>query len=119
MFVLGYFYINIPTAVAEPISKEVVKVELLPELKPICACESVGNKYAEPQHFLKNGEVVRGIVNNQDVGLCQINLKYHQEAAEKLGLDLFLENDNIIYANNLYTEQGNKPWVYSKGCWGK
>lgn len=107
----------IPLTSAE-IAIEEKKVELLPELKAICGCESVGNPKAEPQQFHKDGSVIRGVVNNQDVGMCQINLYYHEKAADKLGLDLFTEQGNIIYANHLYTEQGSTPWKWSKGCWG-
>lgn len=84
---------------------------LLPELIPVCTCESGG------KHFTESGEVIRGRVNKNDIGLCQINLDYHQLKAEKLGLDLFKENDNIIYANHLFTEQGYEPWSASKSCW--
>ncbi len=34
-----------------------------------------------------------------------------------MGLDLFSEDDNIAYANWLYSNEGAKPWVWSQGCW--
>lgn len=95
------------------------KIELLPELVPICACESTGDRNGTPTHYDANGNVLRGRVNPDDVGMCQINLYHHQKTAESLGLDLFKEQDNIIYANVLYTEQGPKPWEWSRDCWNQ
>lgn len=66
----------------------------------------------------KTGEVLRGIVNSSDVGVMQINLYYHEERAETLGLDLFDLNDNMAYARKLYEEQGTQPWNASSACWG-
>lgn len=92
---------------------------LAPELLPICSCESVGVPDAVPQHFNKDGTVIRGKVNSDDIGMCQINLKYHKAVADKMDLDLFKEDDNIKYANYLYNKQGTKPWNWSKKCWQK
>lgn len=109
------------TAVDEPTIEvhEVAQIELRSELKPICACESVGNRHAEPQHFHPDGRVIRGVINSDDVGMCQINLYYHEETAGKMGLDLFTEEGNITYANWLYETQGSRPWNWSAGCWNK
>lgn len=86
------------------------EVELLPELVPVCACETTGNPHAEPVHIPSQNATA-------DVGICQINLWYQGDKAKKMGLDLFKERDNIIYANNLYTEQGLSPWIHSRHCW--
>lgn len=86
-------------------------------LKRICACESRGNPNAEPTHYAPDGTVLRGHINAMDVGACQINLVYHQDTAERMGLDLFDEQDNIAYATWLYKHEGSKPWVWSKKCW--
>ena len=95
---------------AEPV---VEKVELRKELISICTCES-GLK-----QFKSDGSVVRGIVNNQDIGMCQINLTHHGDMAEKLGFDVFTEEGNIKYSNWLYEQQGSTPWNWSKSCWNK
>lgn len=87
-------------------------------LKRICACESRGNPSVEPTHSAPDGTVLRGRINNKDVGVCQINLVYHQEAADRMGLDLFDERDNVAYATWLYRREGSKPWFWSRGCWG-
>jgi len=85
----------------------------------VCGCESNGNPYSEPQQFHANGTVIRGVINNQDIGMCQINLKYHGESAVRLGLDLFTREGNIKYANMLFASQGYQPWSWSKHCWSK
>jgi hypothetical protein len=90
-----------------------------PKLQRICGCESVGNPNKEPQQFHPDGTVIRGVINNLDIGMCQINLKYHGARAEELGIDLFTREGNLTYANMLYTTQGSTPWNWSKSCWNK
>jgi hypothetical protein len=80
------------------------------QLKEIARCESGGT------HYKADGEVVRGRVNPLDIGKYQINLKYHQATAEKMGLDLFDEADNEAYALHLYKTQGAQPWSASNPC---
>lgn len=105
----------------KPLPKPVkVSGVLYPELKRICACESAGRPDAEPQHFEADGVTVRyGRVNPLDIGMCQINLRYHEATAVIMGLDVFLEADNIAYANWLYETQGTRPWRDSSACWSK
>lgn len=103
----------------EPVLAQSEKiVTLLPELIPICACESTGSATGTPTHFRK-GKVIQGKINPLDTGICQINLHYHQADAIKMGLDLWKEQDNIRYANYLYEKQGSQPWNWSRSCWGK
>ena len=93
-------------------------IELLQPLVPICACESGQGKYGTPTHYEKDGvTVLRGKVNPRDIGICQINLDFHGARSEAMGLDVFVEADNIAYANWLYTQQGSTPWNWSKSCW--
>jgi len=80
-------------------------------LRRIAVCES-GDR-----HFDRKGAVIRGAQNVHDVGRYQINLYYHREAAERLGLDLFDEQDNETYALHLYAQSGTKPWKWSEHCW--
>lgn len=89
-----------------------------PILKRICSCESTGQPNNEPQQFTADGAVTKGKINPLDTGACQINLKYHEATAKKLGYDLFTEEGNIAYANYLYTKEGSTPWNWSRGCWG-
>lgn len=88
------------------------------ELKEICACESMGQPDIEPQHFDADGNVLRGRINPDDTGACQINAYFHKETAESMGLNLEKEKDNIAYAHWLYEQQGAQPWSWSKHCHG-
>lgn len=82
-----------------------------PILKKVAACES------HSRQFNEDGTVLRGWVNSQDVGVMQINEKYHLQAAKKLGYDIYTIDGNIGYAKHLYATQGVKPWVHSSSCW--
>jgi hypothetical protein len=90
-----------------------------PQLKRICSCESTGSPDNEPTQFTSTGAVLRGVVNNKDVGMCQINTYYHGATADKLGIDLLAKEGNMKYAEYLYEQQGSSPWSWSKGCWSK
>lgn len=70
-----------------------------------------------PKQFDKDGSVMRGRVNHQDIGACQINLTYHEAEAIRLGFDLFTWNGNVGFANWLYKQEGSTPWNWSKSCW--
>lgn len=87
--------------------------EETPILAEIAFCESRFRQYDE------NGNVLRGVENAQDVGVMQINEKYHLETAQKLGLNIHTLEGNMAYGKYLYDTQGTKPWNYSSGCWGK
>jgi hypothetical protein len=111
-------------ATTTPEVKKVVRQEDVsewkyPQLRRICSCESTGSPNNEPRQFDNNGNVLLGKVNNLDVGQCQINLKYHGDAAESLGMNLFTKAGNKAYAEYLYENQGSTPWNWSKACWGK
>lgn len=82
-----------------------------PILKRIAACES------ETRQFNTDGTVLRGWMNPLDVGLMQINEKYHLSTATKLGYDIHTLEGNADYAKYLYDTQGVKPWVHSSHCW--
>ncbi|HEY4503652.1 MAG TPA: hypothetical protein VJJ28_00885 [Candidatus Paceibacterota bacterium] len=84
-----------------------------PILVKIARCESTFSQ------FDKNGEVVRGKVNRADVGVMQINEKYHAEKAEELGYDIHTIEGNVSYAKYLYERQGSAPWNASSRCWRK
>lgn len=79
----------------------------------IARCES-GIK-----QFDTNGEVLRGVVNSKDVGIFQINERYHLATAESLEINIYKVEGNINFARILYEEQGTVPWNWSKKCWGK
>ena len=79
----------------------------------IARCESTF------RHTLSDGTVLRGAVDSADLGVMQINTRYHSTRASSLGLDLHDLNDNMAYARMLYEEQGTKPWNSSSACWQK
>ena len=82
-----------------------------PELIAVARCES------GLRQFNSDGSVLRGVVNSLDIGLFQLNLKYHGEQAKKLGYDIFTIEGNVGYAKKLYKESGLKSWYLSQFCW--
>lgn len=84
-----------------------------PILAEVARCESHFRQFDE------NGQVLRGKVNAQDVGVMQINEHYHLKTAQQLGLDIHTLEGNMAYAKYLYDTQGTRPWNYSSACWSK
>lgn len=69
------------------------------------------------RQFDENGEVVRGKMNKLDVGIFQINEKYHADMAKKMGIDIYTEEGNMEYAHYLWLKNGTADWSASKDCW--
>ncbi|HEY4498619.1 MAG TPA: hypothetical protein VJH94_00985 [Candidatus Paceibacterota bacterium] len=84
-----------------------------PVLAEIARCESTY------RHLGLDGNVLRGNVNSNDVGVMQINETYHKERAEGLGFDLHTLEGNLAYAKYLYEKQGVRPWKSSSKCWSE
>jgi hypothetical protein len=84
-----------------------------PILIEIARCESTF------RHEDKQGNVLRGRVDKADVGVMQINERYHLEKAKSLGFDLHTIQGNTAYAEYLYEKEGAKPWSASAKCWSK
>jgi hypothetical protein len=84
-----------------------------PLLAQISYCESRFRQYD------KKGNVLRGEMVKEDVGLMQINERYHKETAEKLGFDIYTIEGNLGYAKYLYNTQGAAPWSASSPCWSR
>lgn len=82
-----------------------------PVMVDIARCES------SFRHFNDSGSVLRGVVNNSDVGVMQINKYYHEARATELGLDLHSKDGNMMYAMYLYEKEGTSPWSASQSCW--
>lgn len=85
----------------------------IPIMVQVARCES------HFRHTLSDGSILKGVVDSADTGVMQINKRYHQETAVKLGLDLDNIYDNLAYARHLYEKQGTRPWNASSACWGK
>lgn len=80
----------------------------------IADCESIGLR-----HYVK-GEVLRGELVKEDVGLFQINETYWLEKSKKLGIDIYDLEGNIKMARHIYDTQGLSAWSASfKNCWKK
>lgn len=92
-------------------------------LLKIADCESgERDKYGRAipgtaKQFNKDGSVVRGEANPQDIGKHQINLYWNGEKAKQLGYDLFTEEGNTKMALYLYETRGTKDWLWSASCW--
>lgn len=85
----------------------------IPVLIDVAYCES---RFSQ---FNSDGSVKRGMVNPADVGVMQINEKYHLETAQKLGLNIHTLEGNMAYGRYLYEREGTTPWKYSSGCWNQ
>jgi len=83
----------------------------IPILAKVAKCES------EFRQVDGNGDVLRGIKNQFDVGVMQINENYHLERSEKMGVNIHSLTGNLEYARALYNESGTAPWSSSKPCW--
>lgn len=84
-----------------------------PVMIDIAQCES------HFRQFNTDGDVYRGVQNNQDVGVMQINEHYHLDTSKKLNLDIYTLAGNMAYARYLYEKEGTAPWASSEPCWGK
>lgn len=84
-----------------------------PILVDIARCESTFRQ------FHKDGTVVRGRVDSDDVGVMQINTRYHGDTATVMDIDLTTIEGNVAYAKYLYDKFGTKPWSASEKCWSK
>jgi hypothetical protein len=84
----------------------------IPVMAEVARCESTF------RHNLADGSVLRGVVDNRDTGVMQINTYYHQATADALELDLEDFYHNMAFARDLYERQGTQPWSASKPCWG-
>lgn len=84
----------------------------IPVMIEIARCESHMRQYGS------DGRVIRGEIDSDDVGVMQINTRYHKEIAKSMGLDIEKLYDNMVYARKLYEKKGTGPWVSSKKCWG-
>ena len=83
-----------------------------PILIDIARCESTYRQ------FDVNGDIIRGKVNAKDVGVMQINERYHAEDSVKLGFNIYTTEGNVAFAKNLYKKYGSQPWSSSEKCWG-
>lgn len=79
--------------------------------KSIAYCES-GKK-----QFEADGRLLRGKANSKDVGVFQVNEKYHLADSKRLGMDIYTVDGNIKYSMRLMSREGTTPWNASSNCW--
>ena len=84
-----------------------------PILVDIARCESTFRQYDA------DGTIMRGKVNRADVGVMQINEKYHADKATELGINIYTVEGNVAYAKYLYDKYGAEPWSSSSKCWSQ
>jgi hypothetical protein len=82
-----------------------------PILIEVARCESHFKQYN------LDGTVVRGKVDRADIGVMQINERYHGEKADDLGIDIYTVQGNVAFAKYLYGKYGSQPWSASAPCW--
>lgn len=107
--------IAVATAPKQKTTEELVREYFKdsPELVAVAWCES------RFRQFDANGDIHRGIVNSNDVGIMQINTVYHGEKAHSLNIDIYTLEGNMAYAKYLLERQGLQPWSASEPCWSK
>lgn len=71
------------------------------------------------RHSDATGAIIRGKNNVADVGLFQINEKYHLKKSRELGFNIYALEGNIGYALWLIKNEGTKHWRWSRNCWKK
>ncbi|MEX0930467.1 MAG: hypothetical protein WDZ79_02180 [Candidatus Paceibacterota bacterium] len=100
---------------AEKTVKEVVRAYFAdaPEMYSVAWCES------RVRHFKEDGTLLRGYVDHNDVGVMQINERYHLKRSKELGYNIYSLEGNLAYARVLYEDQGLQPWSASKPCWSQ
>ena len=107
-----------PDAATKTIAQAIEQIAVDQKVDPapllaIARCESQYRQYDE------NGDVLRGEHNPRDVGIFQINERYHLSQSQKLGYDIYTVEGNIRYAIWLSEKEGIGHWSASKPCWGK
>lgn len=102
---------TVATGNVEAIVREYFKD--IPVMAQVARCESTF------RHTLTDGSVLRGHVDSDDLGVMQINLRYHAAKAQELGIDLYDIEGNLEYARYLYEKKGTQPWNASAPCWNR
>lgn len=77
----------------------------------VAECES------NTRQFDFYGNVLRGKVNSKDVGIFQVNEKYHLADSVKLGMDIYTIKGNVDYGYYLFSRNWTRDWKWSSGCW--
>lgn len=98
------------------IKVEAGKAPTVPQvLLDIAYCESGNNQKAIGYNYrYVNG---KRTVSSRDIGMFQINERYHAKSAKALGMDIYTQSGNTAYALYLYKRNGTRDWNASRHCW--
>jgi len=83
----------------------------IPVMIEVARCESKFRQFAD------SGNVLRGGVDGQMVGVYQFFDRYHIAPAAALGFDIETLEGNLEYARHVYTLEGTSPWNSARDCW--
>lgn len=117
LFLLAGFLIKVPVAGSiyqgefEPI--EQTPKEFLQNLVDKKDFEIIHNIIACESSWKENAHNPK----TNDVGLMQINVKYHLKKSLEMGYDIYDWKDNLRYGYDLYKKDGKRPWKASERCW--
>lgn len=76
----------------------------------VALCESGFRQYYSGGDVLITGD-------SNAVGVFQLLESWHEEAAKDRGYSIYTVEGNVGYAQELYEEEGLKPWSPSSLCW--
>ena len=114
-FILGLLYLGSYNQVvfASPAVEQSVREYFadIPVMIEIARCESKFRQFAD------SGNVLRGGVGGQMVGVFQFFDRYHTSPAYELGFDIETVDGNLAYARYVYDRQGTAPWNAARDCW--
>lgn len=79
----------------------------------IAACESGARQFEDDARTTP----LLGRVDSADIGVFQINRRYHGKTAQSLGIDLRTLSGNMDFAEKLYRDDGVGHWSASEYCW--
>lgn len=102
---------EIPELISKKSKEEGISANLT---QAIAFCESNYRQFTDDKET-----VLRGLHNPLDVGIFQINEKYHLEKSKSLDFDIYTIEGNIDYALWLIKHEGAQHWKWSEPCWSK
>jgi len=83
----------------------------IPVMIEIARCESKFRQFAD------SGNVLRGGMGGQMVGVFQFFDRYHTSPAYERGFDIETLEGNLAYARYTYEQEGTTPWNSARACW--
>lgn len=107
-----------PSFAKEQIEEQIRPLVVLAEVKIPPILEKISFCEGKTQ-FDKNGEVIRGEINRDDIGGLQINEIIWGEKARKLGYNIYEQEGNEKMGIWLLHNYGTTVWENSSHCWIK